>query len=366
MKIVSSSKVHTNNTPHRRYWDNPYNDFNYSYIDVAVDTYKYCTLSYDRLGIGMSSHGEPLNEIQAFLEIAALAELTTMLRNGTLPGVGRAFGKVTHVGHSFGSAQTYALVNMYPSISDGIVLTGFSMNASFVPFFAAGADFVLASLNQPFRFGAVPYATGDAILSSLASIFKVSTAAEETLSEAYGLTDYLAGLETRQRVQYGDGYLANKDVDTTQYLFLLPGHFDPGILYAGEMTKQPVTVGELLTLGSAPMMNAFKGPVLILTGCKQHLPLSLPLPRPTTDPNPLLKILANDLPYCGGDCLATGDPALASIPAAVRKNFPNVPAADFEAYIQPNTGHGINFHYNATAAYKVAQEFLRSKGLMPS
>lgn len=322
----------------RTYWDIPYNGFNYSYIDVAVDTYKYNTLSYDRLGIGQSSHGEPLNEIQAFLEIAALASLTTKLRQGTFPGINHAFPKVTHVGHSFGSAQTYALVNLYPTISDGIVLTGFSMNASFVGYFAAGADFVLASRNQPFRFGTVPYATGDAILASLASIFKVSTAVEEQLSEAYGLTDYFAGLETRQRVEYCDGYLANKDVDTTQYLFLLPGHFDPGILYAGERTKQPVTVGELLTLGSAPMVNAFKGPVLVLTG-------------------------SNDLPYCGGDCLATGDPTLPSIPAAVRKNFPNVPAADFEAYIQPQTGHGLNFHYNATGAYRVAQEFLRVKGL---
>ena len=80
------------------YWDLSYNNFNYSYVDVATDTYKYCTLSYDRLGIGNSSHGEPLNEIQAFLEIAALAELTMMLRNGTFPGVNQTFGKITHVG----------------------------------------------------------------------------------------------------------------------------------------------------------------------------------------------------------------------------------------------------------------------------
>lgn len=81
-----------------RYWDSSYNDFNYSYVNVATDTFKYCTLSYDRLGIGNSSHGEPLNEIQSFLEVAALAELTMMLRNGTFPGVNQAFEKVTHVG----------------------------------------------------------------------------------------------------------------------------------------------------------------------------------------------------------------------------------------------------------------------------
>ena len=81
-----------------RYWDSSYNNFNYSYVDVATDQYKYCTLAYDRLGIGNSSHGEPLNEIQSFLEVAALAELTIMLRNGTFPGVGTAFKTVTHVG----------------------------------------------------------------------------------------------------------------------------------------------------------------------------------------------------------------------------------------------------------------------------
>ena len=86
-------KAHTN-----RYWDLSYNNFNYSYVNVATDKHKYCTLSYDRLGIGNSSHGDPLNEIQASLEVAVLAELTMMLRKGTFPGVKRAFKKVVHVG----------------------------------------------------------------------------------------------------------------------------------------------------------------------------------------------------------------------------------------------------------------------------
>ena len=73
---------------------------------------------------------------------------------------------------------------------------------------------------------------------------------------------------------------------------------------------------------------------------------------------------ANDVPYCGGDCLATGNPALASIPAAVAKNFPNVgTTSNFSAYIQPQTAHGLTFHNNATAGYEVIQKFLASKGL---
>ncbi|CAF9933106.1 MAG: hypothetical protein HETSPECPRED_008537 [Heterodermia speciosa] len=327
----------------KTYWDNAYNNFNYSYVDVATDQYKYSTLSYDRLGIGNSSHGEPLNEIQSYLEVAALAKLTLMLRNGSFPGVPTAFRTITHVGHSFGSAQTYSLVNTYPNISDGIVLTGFSMNGSFIPYFEAGADFIQANLNQPFRFGNASFAVGDAILASVSTALNISTTsvAATNIINNYGLTDFVAGLPTRQRVPYVNGYLANSNANSNQYLFFEPGFFDPQLAFAGEATKQPVAVGELLTLGSAPMVNNYAGPVLVITG-------------------------SSDLPFCGGDCFATGDPTLPSIPAAVAASFPRVRAEDFTAYIQPNTGHGLNFHYNQTGAYRVINDFLGSKGLAPS
>lgn len=46
------------------------------------------------------------------------------------------------------------------------------------------------------------------------------------------------------------------------------------------MTGQPVTIGELLTIGGGTSgMNPTKAPVLIITG-------------------------ERDLPFCGGDCLA--------------------------------------------------------------
>lgn len=71
-------------------------------------------------------------------------------------------------------------------------------------------------------------------------------------------------------------------------------------------------------------------------------------------------VSANDVPYCGGNCMATGG-ALASIPAGVQMNVPG--ASPFEAYIQPNTGHGINLHYNQTGAYAVITSFLAANGL---
>lgn len=156
---------------------------------------------------------------------------------------------------------------MYPTISDGIVLTGFSMNGSFVGFFGAGANFEQAYLNQPFRFGNLSSSTVDSVLKTY--LRNMSSAADESLLNKYSLTDYVAGLSPSPsaRVEYPAGYLTNANIGANQYLFFLPGFFDPGILLVGENTKQPVTVGELLTLTSGPMTNAYAGPVLIITGC---------------------------------------------------------------------------------------------------
>lgn len=310
------------NTHRRSYWDLPFDNYNYSYINTAVAA-GYHTLSYDRLGLGLSYHAQTPQEtrdnIQSFLEVAALAAITRMLRNGTFPDVSTSFTKIIHVGHSFGSAQSYALAAMYPDISDGLVLTGFSMNGSFVGFFASGGNFVQANLNQPLRFGS-----------------SANAVALNTFSQTYGLTDLLTGITaTPDALDYVDGYLTNANVNSQIYLFLYPGHFDPRIAYYGEQTKQPVTIGEMLTLSSLPMTNSFKGPVAVFTG--QY-----------------------DLPYCGGDCLATGG-ALASVPASVSENFPD--ASSFTAYIQPNTGHGLNFHYNATAGYTWIQNWLSKHNL---
>ena len=87
---------------------------------------------------------------------------------------------------------------MYPDISDGIGLTGFSQNGSFVPFFLLGGNFIEA--NNVAAFSSLP-----------------------------------------------DGYLAAGDKSAVQTNFFAPGDFDPAILTYAYKTGQPVTVGELLT-----------------------------------------------------------------------------------------------------------------------
>ena len=232
------------------YWDLPYNSYNYSYVDAAIAS-GYCTLNYDRLGIGNSSHGEPLNEIQAGLEIGALYQLTTMLRQGQFPGVPHTFTKVVHVGHSFGSGQTLGLAAAYPDASDAIVLTGFSTNSSFQPSFLTGANFQQASTVQPLRFGSVDLVQAQTLIANSA------------------LAGYAAGIDfsTLPKSQnLPNGYLLSGNAEADQLLFLLQAYFDPMLGMYAQSTKQPVTLGELLTVGSSPSMNPFAKPVLIFTG----------------------------------------------------------------------------------------------------
>jgi pimeloyl-ACP methyl ester carboxylesterase len=221
--------------------------------------YGYCTLAFDRLGIADSSHGEPLSEIQAPLEVAATAALTMMLRNGSFPGVNFTFTKVVHVGHSFGSAQTYSLANMYPNITDGIILTGFSMNSTFAGYFLAAGNLQQASTNQPLRFSNISGAQVQNLLSQYAS----------------GLVDYLSpisfsGLPKPQNLP--NGYLVSSDQQANKYQFFHPNYYNPAILPYTEGTKQPVTLGEILTLGSLPMKNNYAGPVMVINGSMHALP----------------------------------------------------------------------------------------------
>ena len=251
----------------------------------------YHVFSYDRLGIGESSHGDPKNEIQISLEIEALAEMTRMLRNGSVHDIRSTPTKIVHVGHSFGSVQTYALSAMYPDMSDAIILTGFSSNANFLPTFVAGGNLQQARLHGPLP---------GRIVS--------------------GLSDYRSG------------YLANTNIIGNQYQFFHAPEFDSGLLEFSELNKQPLTIGEMMTQGGVPKQSRFTGPVYIITG-------------------------SNDEPFCGGNCYGT-DGAAMSIPAASKGVFPL--AKPFLAFVQPNTGHGINLHYTATSAYKNIHDFLEA------
>jgi pimeloyl-ACP methyl ester carboxylesterase len=203
----------------RSYWDFPYNNYNYSYVKTAVDDYGFSTFTYDRLGLGESSRGDPLSEIQSWLELVALRTLTEKLRASTIPQLAnKSFEKIVHIGHSFGSILSYSLVEEDPTISDGVILTGFTQYPNFLPYFLVGSAFVQANTLGP-------------------------------------LSDY------------ADGYFAPAVESSLQINFFAPGAFDHEILEVAYETGQPVTVGELLTLGTnSGNPNPFAGPVLVITG----------------------------------------------------------------------------------------------------
>lgn len=277
--------------------------------------------------MGESSHGEAVNEIQIALEIAALKAVTEMAREGKIPQVCRQFSKLIHVGHSFGSAMTYALSAMYPDISDGIVLTGFSQVPKYMAYFALAANFApvrrIRSLSQ----------------------------------------------------KYGPGYIAPRSKIGVHTNFFAPDNFDPHLLESAFENGQPATVGELLTVGSVPSSTDFAGPVMIITGGKlspilfgtgawygrhgeTHWPWNLCSQHPFG--------LDRDVPFCGGNCMATmGDDA--SGPNLIEQSSSNFKkAAVFNATVVPDVGHGLNFGYPAHSAFGIIQAFLKENVGMPS
>ena len=271
----------------RSYWDLPFNNFDNSYVTTAIDLYGHSTLSWDRLGIGASSHGEPLVEIQAPLEQAALAALTKHARDGSLPNTsGHKYSKIIHIGHSLGAVLSYALARDDHSASDGLILQSWSMNQTFFPYFSLGGNWI-------------------------------------------PVTDLTSA--------YRAGYLAAGDQAAFQTNFLAPGQFDPDILSFAYKNGHPVAIGELLTVGDAMYgINQFTGPVMIVTG-------------------------ERDLPFCGGDCYATGDPRLSSIPAAAKNFFPK--AKEVNVTIVPYGGHGLNLEYQHGQMYQAMNQFLETHGL---
>jgi hypothetical protein len=210
----------------RQYWDvQPLNGQKYSYVEQALAR-GYSTFTYNRLGTGEgvenAAQNDPVNDIQAWLEVSVLRELTNLVRNGGLPvaGVAHKYSKIVHVSHSFGSGLTFGLTAQGGNISDGIALTGFSKNTSFSPNFLQSSGFVAAKTLPAFS-------------------------------------------------DYPDGYVVQGTPTGLQQAFFGPGQFDPDMSERAVQLSKPVTVGELLTKGGPAAGNSlFTNPVLVITGSK--------------------------------------------------------------------------------------------------
>jgi hypothetical protein len=127
--------------------------------------------------------------------------------------------------------MTYNLANLYPELSAGIILTGFSHVGNFISGFILGANF-----------GPV------------------------------GENPLLAD-------KYEDGYIAPTTKAAVHQNFFASGAFDPKMLDFAWENGQANTPAELMTVGAGlGVPNVFEGPALVITGGKWRLPNSSIVP----------------------------------------------------------------------------------------
>lgn len=124
------------------------------------------------------------------------------------------------------------------------------------------------------------------------------------------------------------GYLVASTAISNQVAFFRAPNFDPNILSLADATKGTVTFGELFSTTAVTKVAAnYTRPVAVVNG-------------------------ANDLPFCFGNCSYPTNLAQAALtmlyPATSKKG----------TYLAPTTGHGLNLHYSAVAAYHYIQDFI--------
>jgi pimeloyl-ACP methyl ester carboxylesterase len=101
------------------YWDFPYGNGYYSYVDAATAA-GYATFDIDPIGQGNSSH-PPSADVTLTAEAVALHDAIAALRSGAVDG--HAFSSVITVGHSIGSVDAWLEAADYQDVN-AVIVTG--------------------------------------------------------------------------------------------------------------------------------------------------------------------------------------------------------------------------------------------------
>ncbi|KAE8446761.1 hypothetical protein EG329_011666 [Mollisiaceae sp. DMI_Dod_QoI] len=208
----------------RRYWDSGIEAANYSFVDYAISQ-GYSVFFYDRLGTGKSSKVSGYEEPQSPTQLAILQQLTIFLRSGKYTGdIDGTPSKIVHVGHSFGSAISNALIATSPQLSDAAILAGIAYD----PEVASG-----------------------------------------TFVEALALR--IATLQAPGKWPGRDNeYLTWADSAANVAAFFIGGSYDEEVLWYTEDNKQPIAAAKLITIGSEQILPrkslGFTKPVMVLSG----------------------------------------------------------------------------------------------------
>ncbi|APA10419.1 hypothetical protein SS1G_07093 [Sclerotinia sclerotiorum 1980 UF-70] len=150
----------------------------YSYVDAAAAA-GYATLSYNRLGVGGSDHPDPLQIVQATVDVEIQHGLTLLVRQGYF---NKIFENVIGVGHSYGSIIQLAQNAKYPNDVNGTVLTGFVNDVASLSYTIAANNPAVAAINNSTLWGNLPYGyvVHDTAISMQLPFFRVPYFPEST------------------------------------------------------------------------------------------------------------------------------------------------------------------------------------------
>ena len=126
---------------------------------------------------------------------------------------------------------------------------------------------------------------------------------------------------------FDNGYLTTADIFGTVQVFFKAGAYDCGAAAFVESIKQPFAINEAVSVSPGFLNNDapnFKGPTLAISG-------------------------EFDFPLYVGNYPGVLDQPLRTLFRG---------SSDFESYVQPKTGHVLNFATNATGSYAVIFDFL--------
>ncbi|EMC98195.1 hypothetical protein BAUCODRAFT_50440, partial [Baudoinia panamericana UAMH 10762] len=128
-----------------------------------------------------------------------------------------------------------------------------------------------------------------------------------------------------------NGYLVPNTMVSNEFGFFYPPNYDPALLAQLEAEKYGLTWGEIFSSATAGgVTQDFEGPLAVVNG-------------------------DHDLPECAGNCSYPTDQG-ELVKAAL---YPGVQEAKFRSLLVPESGHGINLHYGASAAYEWIMDFLQ-------
>ena len=107
----------------------------YSYVDASTKA-GYATISYDRLGTGLSDHPDPAQIVQLPIQAELLHRITRLAaasfsESHNSSSTTSTSVKVVGVGHSEGSAVVLAQLLAYPQDLDAVILSGISTNFNY-------------------------------------------------------------------------------------------------------------------------------------------------------------------------------------------------------------------------------------------